>query len=132
MKQNKYDDPSFFSVYEKMPRSIKGLEAAGEWHMLKALIPDLRDKHVLDLGCGFGWHCRYAMEQQASSVIGVDISDKMLQKARQYTKNPRITYQRMPIEDCRFSNSQFDVVMSSLALIMFKRTRMSAAMCTIG
>ena len=43
---------------------------------IKALLPDFQDKTVLDLGCGFGWHCRYAREQQAKSVIGVDLSEK--------------------------------------------------------
>ncbi|WP_299087396.1 hypothetical protein [uncultured Metabacillus sp.] len=33
MKQNKYDDVTFFAKYEKMPRSVKGLEGAGEWHV---------------------------------------------------------------------------------------------------
>lgn len=115
MKQNKYDDENFFSAYEKMPRSINGLEGAGEWHVLKALLPNLRDKSILDLGCGFGWHCRYAREQQASAVIGVDISEKMLQKAREKTDDPLISYIRMPIEDINFSDEQFDVVISSLA-----------------
>lgn len=116
MKQNKYDDDNFFSAYEKMPRSIKGLEGAGEWHVLKEMIPALRNKSVLDLGCGFGWHCRYAKEQQASSVIGVDISEKMLQKAREMTDGSSITYMNIPMEDIHFSNGQFDVVISSLAL----------------
>ncbi|WP_188456278.1 class I SAM-dependent methyltransferase [Virgibacillus oceani] len=115
MKQNKYDDAAFFSAYEQMPRSINGLEAAGEWPVFKALIPELSNKHVLDLGCGFGWHCRYASGQQASSVIGVDISEKMLQKAREKTNDPAISYVNMPVEDISFSNSQFDVVISSLA-----------------
>ena len=115
MKQNKYDDVNFFSAYEKMARSIKGLESAGEWHVLKEMIPELRNKVVLDLGCGFGWHCRYAREQQASSVIGVDISEKMLQKAREMTDDSAISYIQMPIEDIDFSDSQFDVVISSLA-----------------
>ncbi len=115
MKQNKYDDIQFFSEYEKMPRSVKGLEAAGEWHVFKALLPELKNKSVLDLGCGFGWHCRYAREQQASSVIGVDISKKMLQKAREKTDDPAISYIQMPIEEIDFSNGQFDVVLSSLA-----------------
>ena len=35
MKQNKYDEINFFSEYEKMPRSVQGLDAAGEWHVLK-------------------------------------------------------------------------------------------------
>ncbi|WML48695.1 class I SAM-dependent methyltransferase [Neobacillus sp. PS3-34] len=120
MKQNKYDDVNFFSAYEKMTRSVKGLEGAGEWHVLKGLIPELRNKSVLDLGCGFGWHCRYAREQQASFVIGVDISDKMLQKAREKTDDPIISYIKMPIEDMNFSDSQFDVVISSLAFHYIK------------
>jgi len=116
MKQNKYDEINFFSEYEKMPRSVQGLDAAGEWHVLKALLPDFQDKTVLDLGCGFGWHCRYAREQQAKSVIGVDLSEKMLQKAQEKTNDPFITYLQMPIEDIHFSASQFDVVISSLAI----------------
>ncbi|UYZ00676.1 class I SAM-dependent methyltransferase [Peribacillus frigoritolerans] len=115
MKQNKYDDSNFFTAYKQMPRSIKGLEGAGEWHVFKSLIPELRNKNVLDLGCGFGWHCRFAREQLADSVIGVDISEKMLQQAREQTEDPAISYLQMPIEDIEFSDSQFDVVISSLA-----------------
>ncbi|MEX3622440.1 class I SAM-dependent methyltransferase [Viridibacillus arvi] len=114
-KQNKYDEPKFFSAYEQMPRSVDGLEAAGEWHILKTLLPDLQNKRVLDLGCGFGWHCRFAREQQASSVIGVDLSEKMLEKAREKTDDPSITYIQESIEDIQFSDAQFDVVISSLA-----------------
>ncbi|MEK4348167.1 class I SAM-dependent methyltransferase [Paenibacillus sp. FSL P4-0184] len=116
MKQNKYDDTNFFSAYKQMPRSIGGLEAAGEWHVLQPLIPDLHNKSVLDLGCGLGWHCLYAREQQASSVVGVDISEKMLQEAREKTDDPAISYIQMPIEDIEFASEQFDVVISSLAL----------------
>lgn len=115
MKQNKYDNPNFFSAYEQMPRSVKGLEGAGEWHILRELMPDLKDKNVLDLGCGFGWHCRYAREQQASSVVGVDISENMIQRAREITSDPLISYVKTPIEDFAFSESEFDVVISSLA-----------------
>ncbi|WP_042147296.1 bifunctional 2-polyprenyl-6-hydroxyphenol methylase/3-demethylubiquinol 3-O-methyltransferase UbiG [Paucisalibacillus sp. EB02] len=115
MKQNKYDDVNFFNAYKKMERSVKGLEGAGEWHILKELLPDLQHKSVLDLGCGFGWHCRYAREMQARSVIGVDISEKMLQQAREMTNDSLISYIKMPIEDINFSDSLFDVVVSSLA-----------------
>ena len=37
---------------------------------LRKLLPDFKDKRVLDLGCGYGWHCIYAMEHGASSVVG--------------------------------------------------------------
>ncbi|WP_458796238.1 class I SAM-dependent methyltransferase [Chryseobacterium proteolyticum] len=82
MKENKYDDPSFFRQYEKMLRSQLGLEGAGEWYVLKDMLPDFTEKNVLDLGCGFGWHCRYAIEQGAKSVIGIDLSEKMLEKSQ--------------------------------------------------
>ncbi|GED67798.1 methyltransferase [Brevibacillus reuszeri] len=116
MKQNKYDDLNFFSAYKQMQRSVRGLEAAGEWHVLRGLLPELTDKDVLDLGCGFGWHCLYARQQQARTVIGVDISEKMLQKAREQTDDSAISYVRMSIEDISFERAQFDLVISSLAL----------------
>ncbi|SHE52526.1 Methyltransferase domain-containing protein [Seinonella peptonophila] len=115
MKQNKYDDPNFFSEYKKMVRSVKGLSGAGEWYVFKSLLPNLENQNVLDLGCGFGWHCRYAREQKANSVIGVDISEKMLHKAREMTDDPYISYLNMPLEDIHFSAEQFDVIISSLA-----------------
>lgn len=36
MKQNKYDDNTFFDKYSNMERSKKGLDGAGEWHELKS------------------------------------------------------------------------------------------------
>jgi SAM-dependent methyltransferase len=116
MKENKYDDPAFFESYSQMPRSVDGLNAAGEWQTFRTMLPDLRDKKVLDLGCGFGWHCRYAREQQAAAVVGVDISEKMLERARNTTQDPAITYIQQAIEDIDFPAERFDVVISSLAL----------------
>ena len=116
MKQNKYDDPTFFANYSQMARSIGGLGEAGEWPAFRDLLPDLRNKDVLDLGCGFGWHCRYAREQQAHSVVGVDLSEKMIARARESTNDPAIEYCRLAIEDINFSAEKFNVVISSLAL----------------
>src|SRR5260221_11187349 len=85
MKQNKYDDPAFFANYSQMARSISGLDAAGEWSAFRALFPTLRDKTVLDLGFGFAWHCRYARDQQARSVLGLDFSEKTNARAAKST-----------------------------------------------
>jgi SAM-dependent methyltransferase len=115
-KQNIYDDSGFFAGYSRMQRSMYGLSAAGEWPSFRGLLPELRDKRVLDLGCGFGWHCRYARQQDARSVVGVDLSEKMLARARETTSDPRIDYRRVAIEDIDFAPAEFDVVISSLAL----------------
>lgn len=121
MRQNKYDDPGFFANYSQMPRSIGGLNAAGEWSIFRDMLPELRDKNVLDLGCGFGWHCRYVREQQAHSVVGVDLSAKMLAVARENTNDPAIAYRRLAIEDIDFTAGEFEVVISSLAFHYVER-----------
>ncbi|MCU7502237.1 MAG: class I SAM-dependent methyltransferase [Ignavibacteria bacterium] len=115
MKENKYDDNGFFSQYSKMPRSVGGLKSAGEWHEFQKLLPDIKGKSVLDLGCGYGWHCRYAMEQGARSVIGIDLSEKMLEEAKDRTNDDRVIYMRGAIEDVSFEKESFDLIISSLA-----------------
>ncbi|KFF24641.1 class I SAM-dependent methyltransferase [Chryseobacterium vrystaatense] len=114
MKENKYDNSSFFEQYEKMLRSQKGLEGAGEWHALKKMLPDFTGKEVLDLGCGFGWHCRYAIESGAKSVIGVDLSEKMLEKATEINNLEGIEYIRKALEDVDYPSGKFDIILSSL------------------
>ena len=99
MKENKYDDERFFGQYSQMSRSVQGLRGAGEWHELKKMLPDFNGKRVLDLGCGFGWHCRYAIERGATFALGIDLSGKMLDKAREINPSPLIEYKRIAIED---------------------------------
>ena len=115
MSQNKYDDATFFRKYSQMRRSVQGLEGAGEWGTLEKMLPSFGGKRVLDLGCGFGWHCQYAVEHGAASVVGVDISERMLAVAIEKTSK-EIEYMHRSIEDVRFARDSFDVVISSLAL----------------
>ncbi|MBD2845361.1 class I SAM-dependent methyltransferase [Paenibacillus sp. IB182496] len=122
MKQNQYDDASFFKAYSQMPRSVQGLEGAGEWPVLRGMLPELAGKRVLDLGCGFGWHSRYAAEQGAARVLGLDLSERMLERARAECDDSRIEYRLGAIEDIGAiedldgGEAAFDVVLSSLAL----------------
>ncbi|MEI2273820.1 class I SAM-dependent methyltransferase [Sphingobacterium sp. ML3W] len=120
MQENKYDDPKFFEEYSKMYRSQKGLLGAGEWHEFQKLLPNLKNSTVLDLGCGYGWHCRYVIENGAKSVIGVDLSEKMLEKANEINKLEGIEYQRNAIEELTFRSGQFNLVISSLAFHYIK------------
>lgn len=116
MRENEYDNQEFFSAYSQMQRSIRGLEGAGEWHELKKMIPELANKDVLDIGCGFGWHCKYAAENGANHIVGIDLSENMLEKANQINNAPNIEYKKCVIEDYAYPEQTFDVVISSLAL----------------
>lgn len=116
MKQSKYDDDAFFAKYQKMPRSVRGLDGAAEWPVFRALLPNLRGKRVLDLGCGYGWHCRYVSEQGAVKVVGIDLSEKMLAEARSRSADYDIEYRHWAIEDLDCAEGAFDLAISSLAL----------------
>jgi len=114
MKENKYDDSQFFEQYSQMSRSVEGLQGAGEWHVLRRMLPEFTGKQVLDLGCGFGWHCRYAVENGANRVVGIDLSANMLKKAHEINNLPEIEYLQLSVEDYAYPPQTFDVVISSL------------------
>lgn len=121
MTQNIYDNADFFERYSQLPRSLDGLDGAPEWPVLRAMLPDLRGLKVLDLGCGFGWFCRWAREQGAAEVVGVDVSEKMLARARADTPNPAIAYRRADMEHLQLPPASFDLIYSSLALHYIER-----------
>jgi len=116
MTQNIYDHDDFSRGYSQLPRAVEGLDAAPEWPALRALLPELEGLRVLDLGCGFGWFCRWAREQGAVSVLGIDVSEKMLARAAEATCDPAIAYTRADMERVQLPPASFDLVYSSLAL----------------
>src|SRR5438094_10075131 len=116
MTQNIYDNPEFFEGYGRLPRSVEGLEGAPEWPALRALLPDLHGRKVLDLGCGYGWFCRWARENGAPDILGIDVSEKMLARAAAATQDKAIRYERADMEQLELPSAAFDLVYSSLAL----------------
>ncbi|MFU0505143.1 class I SAM-dependent methyltransferase [Pseudaminobacter sp. NGMCC 1.201702] len=116
MAQNIYDNPEFFEGYSRLGRSLEGLEGAAEWPALRALLPELRGRRVVDLGCGFGWFCRWAHEQGAAQVLGLDISENMLAQARATSTSTTIDYAKADLERLALPQASFDLAYSSLAL----------------
>ncbi|KAJ5384204.1 hypothetical protein N7517_002115 [Penicillium concentricum] len=94
--QNIYDNPEFFVAYGNLPRSQHGLPAAPEWPVLEEMIINpkssatgpsenpLKESHILDLGCGYGWFVRWAREKGAGYVKGIDISENMINRAKEF------------------------------------------------
>lgn len=121
MTQNIYDDPDFFAGYSQLPRSVHGLGAAAEWPELQRLLPPIAGLDVVDLGCGFGWFCRWAAERGATSVLGLDVSQNMLDRARADTEPSSLTveYRRVDLDALpadTFDGRRFHLAYSSLTL----------------
>ncbi len=113
---SEYDNERFFMEYAKMARSRDGLRSAGEWRQLKPLFPPLQGKDVLDLGCGYGWHCRFAAERGAAQVLGLDLSAKMIAEAKARGGGCQIQYRICGIEEYEYPQEAWDCVVSNLAL----------------
>lgn len=116
MAQNIYDDAAFFEGYSQISRSRLGLTGAPEWPDVEAMLPPLKGLRVLDLGCGFGAFPRYAVEQGAARVHGVDLSANMLETARERSGAMPITYEQADLETYEPEPGGFDLVYSGLAI----------------
>lgn len=124
--QNIYDTPAFFEAYAALPRQVHGLPSAPEWPALRRLLPaDLRGADVLDLGCGFGWYSRwFVAEGGAATARGVDISERMLERALEMTPGSDaegsgtspVTFDRADLEAVELPPGAYDLVFSALAL----------------
>lgn len=65
------------ATYDEDPNPLLALEERS----LEPLLPDLRSKDVLDLGCGTGRWLRRLISRGAGSVLGVDFSPEMMRRS---------------------------------------------------
>ena len=120
MAQNIYDNPDFFSGYSQLPRQVHGLDGAPEWPIIRAMLPALIGKRVADLGCGFGWGSRWMRAQGAVSVLGLDLSENMIARAKADTQDPAIEYRIADLETLELPAAAFDIVFSALTFHYIK------------
>jgi SAM-dependent methyltransferase len=115
--QNIYDDPEFHAAYRRLARSERGLAGAPEWPDVEALLPPLAGREVLDLGCGFGAFARWAAEQGATRVDALDVSERMLARARELTPDDSpVRYRQADLDRVELPNGSYDVAYSALVV----------------
>jgi len=113
--QNIYDDENFFNYYNQMRETKINANELIEIPTIKRMLPDLTGKTVLDLGCGAGGMSQYFIDCGAKEVLAIDLSENMINLAKNLTKTDKITYKVMAMEDISTINQKFDFVFSSLA-----------------
>lgn len=114
--QNIYDDDRFFTGYKELRDTGRGINEAIEQPAFRGMLPPLDGLTILDLGCGDGELARWCMDRGAARVVGVDLSARMLQLARERTADAGISYVRAGLEQIAFRPASFDLVTSSFAL----------------
>ncbi len=113
--QNIFDNDTFFEGYKKLRENDVNYNDLLEQPAMSKLLPDLSGKSVLDLGCGYGHNCVDFVKRGAKSVVGIDISEKMLAVAKTESALPEIEYLNMSMTDISKLDKKFDFIYSSLA-----------------
>lgn len=115
MEQNIFDNETFFNGYRALRERDDNLNILLEQPAMVRLLPEMAEKSVLDLGCGYGHNCMDFVKRGAAEVVGVDISEKMLEVARAESVDEKIKYINMSMTDIMSLGKRFDVIYSSLA-----------------
>ncbi len=97
------------------------------------LLGNLCGKRLIDIGCGPG---SYSVEfaKRGANVLGIDLSQKMLGKARNNAKmaNVKLTLQKADARLIPCSNSSFDLAVIILAILNHKIIEEAARVLKLG
>ncbi len=107
----------FSNVYEdaKRAEAYSTLEFPGTYYLAYRDLPKVISQHVkgrnaMDFGCGTGRSTRF-LENLGFNVIGVDIAEDMIKKAREL--DPKGDYRLIKDGDfSQFTNNTFDLALS--------------------
>lgn len=92
-------------------RQVDHVEKQLVW---KYMIHMALERPILEIGCGTGHWTRF-FRQKGLKITAVDLSEKMLEKARE--KNPEnVQFERMNVEDMKFRDHSFSNIISIATL----------------
>ena len=117
MTQNIYDNGTFFGEYCKLGQFIARSSRCGG--MAGATIAASRTARTRGIGSRLRFWVVLPMGARtpgASRVLGIDVSENMLKRARELTSDGGITYEKADLERVTLPSTCFDLAYSSLAL----------------
>lgn len=83
-----------------------------EWPYIKKQLNNLKNKNILDAGCGTGIFIKKTifLNPEIKEIVGLDISEKMLEIAKSRCKSDKIKFLRQTIRKIPFKNGYFDII----------------------
>lgn len=111
---NSYDDEIVFNEYLAARKDGNHKHNTSLKSSLEDIVGDVKGKTILDLGCGIGEFTKYFANNGAKSVVGVDISKKVLEYARENNNADNIEYLNLDIDNLSDLNQKFDVIFSDM------------------
>ena len=112
-----YDNEAVFATYmARRERRDDSPNDVLEKPIIDALVGNLKDLRILDLGCGNAQFGRDALHQGCASYLGIDGSSNMIAHAAEMLAETSGEVVQATIEGWDYPTQQFDLVISRLAL----------------
>ncbi len=73
---------------------------------------DIKDKKVLDVGCGYGWYELILKSRGAAYICGIEISDNDLSTAKKHIIDKKIEFKIGSAIDIPYPDKYFDTIVS--------------------
>jgi len=89
---------------------IGGIKSRAEKEYYSLLCRNVKDRVVLDYGCGFGHSSFFLIQNGARKCIGIDISRSMIEQAKKQYNHNRILFCQMSCEYLGFPDNKFDLI----------------------
>jgi 2-polyprenyl-3-methyl-5-hydroxy-6-metoxy-1,4-benzoquinol methylase len=77
--------------------------------IIKKNLPDVRQPHLLDIGCGHGLIHKH-LKDTGLNIVGVEMADEVVQLAQQ--SNPEVKYHSHDGKTLPFASQQFDIAIT--------------------
>lgn len=116
MKRVKEDWNSTARAYEIFQNSPDSYCANIEWPCVQEMLPDIKNKVVLDLGCGTGIFTFLLEQYSPSALVGIDLSDEMLKIAADKADENRSIarfIQGDASKAASYTDGEYDLIFSS-------------------
>jgi SAM-dependent methyltransferase len=85
-----------------------------------SILPVIKNKKILDIGCAGGWYTKYLLDNSAD-VMAIDVNKKMVEITKKRTENKCKVIQADLNNKLDFIKSnEFDIVLASLVLHYIK------------
>ncbi len=108
-KWRKIQKKNYHPSIDKIIERINGHKSKNEWlikeweNFLKIKIP-VKDKTVLEIGCGGGWYLAQMLDLGAKKVIGIEIEESIIEKSEEVFKRLELQNYEFHMIDENFFN----------------------------
>ena len=98
-------------IRSKFSRGLFDIPLKEAWDSI-----EVKDKVVLDYGCGEGLASKKMLKLGAAKIEGIDISEGMIEQAKENNPDERAHFQVMNAEELIFEDNTFDIIFGGAIL----------------